>query len=166
MLDQLAAVHMKGVFFLTQSLLPLIADGGRIVNLSSELTRFSFPGYAAYVMMKGGVEVFTRYLAKELGPRKTLNDQREYQSRNRGCSVPVYRWDSRQRRTGLGLRRRVSARNRRLQVLLILGGTSATLSSFSPIIGCITGLFSPSLMTGGPELPPSLDDPSENTRLS
>lgn len=67
--DQLMAVHLKGVFFLTQSLLPLIADGGRIVNLSSGLTRFSLPGYAAYAMMKGGVEVFTRYLAKELGPR-------------------------------------------------------------------------------------------------
>lgn len=69
MFDQLMAVHLKGVFFLTQSLLPLIADGGRIVNLSSGLTRFSLPGYAAYAMMKGGVEVLTRYLAKELGPR-------------------------------------------------------------------------------------------------
>ncbi|MBX9749196.1 MAG: SDR family oxidoreductase [Roseococcus sp.] len=69
MFDQLMAVHLKGVFFLTQSLLPLIADGGRIVNLSSGLTRFSLPGYAAYAMMKGGIEVFTRYLAKELGPR-------------------------------------------------------------------------------------------------
>ncbi len=69
MFDQLMAVHLKGVFFLTQSLLPVIADGGRIVNLSSGLTRFSLPGYAAYAMMKGGIEVFTRYLAKELGPR-------------------------------------------------------------------------------------------------
>lgn len=69
MFDQLMAVHLKGVFFLTQALLPVIADGGRIVNLSSGLTRFSLPGYAAYAMMKGGVEVFTRYLAKELGPR-------------------------------------------------------------------------------------------------
>lgn len=67
--DQLMAVHLKGVFFLTQALLPLIADGGRIVNLSSGLTRFALPGYAAYAMMKGGIEVFTRYLAKELGPR-------------------------------------------------------------------------------------------------
>lgn len=67
--DKLMAVHLKGVFFLTQSLLPVIADGGRIVNLSSGLTRFSLPGYAAYAMMKGGIEVFTRYLAKELGPR-------------------------------------------------------------------------------------------------
>ncbi|ROZ74991.1 SDR family NAD(P)-dependent oxidoreductase [Ramlibacter sp. WS9] len=69
MFDQLMAVHLKGVFFLTQSLLPVIADGGRIVNLSSGLTRFSLPGYAAYAMMKGGIEVLTRYLAKELGPR-------------------------------------------------------------------------------------------------
>ncbi|MDV2453606.1 SDR family NAD(P)-dependent oxidoreductase [Xanthomonas hortorum] len=69
MFDQLMAVHLKGVFFLTQALLPVINDGGRIVNLSSGLTRFSLPGYAAYAMMKGGIEVFTRYLAKELGPR-------------------------------------------------------------------------------------------------
>lgn len=68
--DQLANVHLKGVFFLTQRLLPLIADGGRIVNLSSGLARFSLPGYAAYAMMKGGVEVLTRYLAKELGARR------------------------------------------------------------------------------------------------
>jgi len=67
--DTLMNVHLKGVFFLTQSLLPLIADGGRILNVSSGLTRFSLPGYAAYAMMKGGVEVLTRYLAKELGPR-------------------------------------------------------------------------------------------------
>ena len=62
-------VHLKGVFFLTQKLLPLIDDGGRIVNISSGLARFSLPGYAAYAAMKGGVEVLTRYLAKELGPR-------------------------------------------------------------------------------------------------
>lgn len=67
--DQLMGVHLKGVFFLTQALLPLIADGGRIVNVSSGLTRFALPGYSAYAAMKGGVEVFTRYLAKELGPR-------------------------------------------------------------------------------------------------
>jgi NAD(P)-dependent dehydrogenase (short-subunit alcohol dehydrogenase family) len=69
MFDQLMAVHLKGVFFLTQALLPLVADGGRIVNVSSGLTRFSLPGYAAYAMMTGGVEVFTRFLAKELGAR-------------------------------------------------------------------------------------------------
>lgn len=69
MFDQLMAVHLKGVFFLTQALLPAMVDGGRIVNVSSGLTRFSLPGYAAYAMMKGGIEVFTRYLAKELGAR-------------------------------------------------------------------------------------------------
>jgi NAD(P)-dependent dehydrogenase (short-subunit alcohol dehydrogenase family) len=67
--DQLVNVHFKGVFFLTQALLPLMADGGRIVNVSSGLTRFALPGYAAYAAMKGAVEVLTRYLAKELGPR-------------------------------------------------------------------------------------------------
>jgi NAD(P)-dependent dehydrogenase (short-subunit alcohol dehydrogenase family) len=67
--DQLLNIHFKGVFFLTQKLLPLIADGGRIVNLSSGLARFSFPGYAAYAAMKGAIEVLSRYQAKELGPR-------------------------------------------------------------------------------------------------
>ena len=69
MFDKLMNVHLKGVFFLTQAMLPLMADGGRIVNLSSGLTRFSFPGYAAYAVMKGGIEVLSRYLAKELGAR-------------------------------------------------------------------------------------------------
>lgn len=68
--DALVAVHLKGVFFLTQKLLPLIADGGRIINLSSGLARFSMAGTAAYAMMKGGIEVFTRSLAKELAPRR------------------------------------------------------------------------------------------------
>jgi NAD(P)-dependent dehydrogenase (short-subunit alcohol dehydrogenase family) len=67
--DSLMNIHFKGVFFLTQTLLPLIEDGGRIVNLSSGLTRFSLPGSSAYAAMKGAVEVLTRYLAKELGPR-------------------------------------------------------------------------------------------------
>ncbi len=67
--DALVNVHFKGVYFLTQALLPLMADGGRIVNLSSGLTRVSFPGYAAYAAVKGAVEVLTRYLAKELGAR-------------------------------------------------------------------------------------------------
>lgn len=67
--DRLVAVQLKGVFFLTQKLLPLISDGGRIVNLSSGLARFTRPGMGAYAMMKGGIEVFTRYLAQELGPR-------------------------------------------------------------------------------------------------
>jgi NAD(P)-dependent dehydrogenase (short-subunit alcohol dehydrogenase family) len=67
--DALMNVHLKGVFFLTQTLLPLIADGGRILNISSGLARFSFPGYAAYATMKGAIETLTRYLARELGPR-------------------------------------------------------------------------------------------------
>ena len=68
--DQLMNIHLKGTFFVTQKLLPLIADGGRIVNLSSGLARFSFPGYSAYAAMKGGIEVLSRYMAKELGPRR------------------------------------------------------------------------------------------------
>ncbi len=67
--DRLMNVHLKGVFFLTQRLLPLIVDGGRILNVSSGLARFSAPGYAAYGAMKGAIEVLNRYLAKELGPR-------------------------------------------------------------------------------------------------
>ena len=67
--DDMVNIHLKGVFFLTQKLLPLMADGGRIVNLSSGLTRFALPGYAAYAAMKGAVEVLTRYMAKELGAR-------------------------------------------------------------------------------------------------
>lgn len=67
--DQLVNVHLKSTFFLTQALLPVLEDGGRIVNLSSGLARFSLPGYAAYAAMKGGIEVLTRYMAKELGPR-------------------------------------------------------------------------------------------------
>jgi len=68
-LDEVYRIHFKGVFLLTQKLLGLIADGGRIVNLSSGLTRFSFPGSAADAAMKGAVEVLTRYLARELGAR-------------------------------------------------------------------------------------------------
>ncbi|MBT8769569.1 SDR family NAD(P)-dependent oxidoreductase [Metapseudomonas boanensis] len=67
--DQLVNVQLKGPFFLTQRLLPLIADGGRILNVSTGLTRFALPGYAAYAAMKGGIEVLTRYQAKELGAR-------------------------------------------------------------------------------------------------
>lgn len=67
--DRLVNVHFKGVFFLTQALLPLIADGGRIVNLSSGLTRISYPGYSAYAAAKGAVEVLSVYMAKELGGR-------------------------------------------------------------------------------------------------
>ena len=68
--DEMVRVHLKGVFFLTQALLPLIADGGRILNVSSGLTRFSLPGYAAYAAMKGACEVLTRYLALELASRR------------------------------------------------------------------------------------------------
>src|SRR3989344_1077590 len=67
--DQLVAIQFKGPFFLTQKLLPLIRDGGRILNISSGLARFSLPGYAAYAAMKGAMEVLTRYQAKELGAR-------------------------------------------------------------------------------------------------
>ncbi|OPA86534.1 3-oxoacyl-ACP reductase [Pseudomonas fluorescens] len=67
--DGLVNVHFKGVYFLTQALLPLIADGGRIVNLSSGLTRVSFPGYAAYAAVKAAVEVLSIYMAKEFGSR-------------------------------------------------------------------------------------------------
>jgi NAD(P)-dependent dehydrogenase (short-subunit alcohol dehydrogenase family) len=67
--DRLVDVHFKGVFFLTQTLLPILADGGRIVNLSSGLTRVSAPGWAAYSAVKGAVEVLSVYMAKELGSR-------------------------------------------------------------------------------------------------
>ena len=67
--DNLCNIHFKGVFFLTQKLLSLMNDGGRIVMISSGLARFAFPGSSAYASMKGAVEVLTRYLAKELGPR-------------------------------------------------------------------------------------------------
>jgi len=67
--DQIVNVHFKGVYFLTQKLLPLMNNGGRIVNISSGLARFSLPGTSAYGAAKGAVEVLTRYLAKELGPR-------------------------------------------------------------------------------------------------
>jgi NAD(P)-dependent dehydrogenase (short-subunit alcohol dehydrogenase family) len=69
-LDALYHVHFKGVFFLTQKLLPLINDGGRIVNFSSGLSRIIFPGSAGYGSMKGAIEVLTKYMAKELGPRR------------------------------------------------------------------------------------------------
>ncbi|RTL34449.1 MAG: SDR family oxidoreductase [Burkholderiales bacterium] len=67
--DHLVAVHLKGPFFLTQALLPLLADGARVLNISSGLARFTVPGYAAYAAMKGGIEVLTRYQAKELAVR-------------------------------------------------------------------------------------------------
>lgn len=72
--DQLMNIQLKGPFFLTQTLLPMIADGGRILNISSGLTRFVQPGYSTYAAMKGAMEVLTRYQAKELGSRNiTVN---------------------------------------------------------------------------------------------
>jgi NAD(P)-dependent dehydrogenase (short-subunit alcohol dehydrogenase family) len=68
--DEMVNIHLKSTFFLTQSLAPLLSDGGKILNVSSGLTRFTFPGYAAYATMKGGVEVLTHYMAKELGERR------------------------------------------------------------------------------------------------
>lgn len=67
--DLMYNIHFKGVFFLTQKMLPLMNDGGGIINISTGLARFSLPGRAAYASMKGGIETLTRYLAKELGPR-------------------------------------------------------------------------------------------------
>jgi len=67
--DKLVDVHFKGVFFLTQALLPVLADGGRIVNLSTGLTRVSYPGFGAYAAVKSAVEMLGVYLAKELGGR-------------------------------------------------------------------------------------------------
>jgi NAD(P)-dependent dehydrogenase (short-subunit alcohol dehydrogenase family) len=67
--DEMLNIHFKGVYFLTQKALPLLRDGGRIVNISSATTRSSFAGTSAYASMKGAVEVFTRYLALELGRR-------------------------------------------------------------------------------------------------
>ncbi|GHO49447.1 short-chain dehydrogenase [Ktedonospora formicarum] len=67
--DQLVNVHLKGTFFLSQTLLPLMVNGGRIINISSGLARFSFPGNSAYGAVKGAIEVLTRYMAVELGQR-------------------------------------------------------------------------------------------------
>lgn len=69
-LDDMVNIHFKGVFFLTQTLLPIMNDGGAILNLSSGLARFCYPGSSAYGSMKGAVDVLTRYLALELGPRR------------------------------------------------------------------------------------------------
>ncbi len=68
--DNLVNINFKGIFFLTQKVLPLMNDGGSIVNISSGTTRFSFPGYSVYASMKGALEVFTRYLGRELGERR------------------------------------------------------------------------------------------------
>lgn len=68
--DEMFRIHLKGPYLLTQALLPLMQDGGRILNVSSGLTRFSMTGKSAYAAMKGAMEVLTRYLALELGPRR------------------------------------------------------------------------------------------------
>ncbi|WP_269235740.1 SDR family NAD(P)-dependent oxidoreductase [Flavobacterium flavigenum] len=68
--DQLTNIHFKGPFFLTQKALSIMNDGGGIINISSGLARFSFPGYAAYASMKGAIETLTKYQAKELGERQ------------------------------------------------------------------------------------------------
>jgi NAD(P)-dependent dehydrogenase (short-subunit alcohol dehydrogenase family) len=67
--DRLFNIHFKGVYFLTQKAIPLLNDNGRVVNISSGLARFTLPGFSAYAAMKGAIETFTRYLAKELGGR-------------------------------------------------------------------------------------------------
>ena len=67
--DQMVNIHLKSTFFLSQRLLPIMVDGGRIVNVATGLTRFALPGFAAYSSMKGGIEVLTKYMAKELGAR-------------------------------------------------------------------------------------------------
>jgi NAD(P)-dependent dehydrogenase (short-subunit alcohol dehydrogenase family) len=69
-MDALYAVHFKGVLFLTQTLLPLMNDGGRIVNISSGLARTAMPGRIGYGPIKAAVEALTRYMALELGPRR------------------------------------------------------------------------------------------------
>lgn len=72
--DTLMNIHLKGTFFFIQTVLPILNDGGRILNISSGLSRFVMSGFAAYAMMKGGIEVLTRYLAFELGQRNiTVN---------------------------------------------------------------------------------------------
>ncbi|WP_303317457.1 SDR family oxidoreductase [Flavivirga abyssicola] len=72
--DEMLNIHFKGVYFLTQKGVPFINNKGGIINISSGLTRFSFPGFSAYACMKGAIEVFTRYLAKELGHRKITSN--------------------------------------------------------------------------------------------
>ncbi|MCD8539740.1 MAG: SDR family oxidoreductase [Leadbetterella sp.] len=69
-LDDTFNIHYKGVFFLTQKALPFLNDGGGIINISSGLARFALPNYSVYASMKGAIEVYTLYLAKELGTRK------------------------------------------------------------------------------------------------
>jgi NAD(P)-dependent dehydrogenase (short-subunit alcohol dehydrogenase family) len=67
--DEFLNVHFKGIYFLTQKLVPFMNEGGRIINISTGTTRFANPGYSVYASMKGAIEVLTKYLAKELGPK-------------------------------------------------------------------------------------------------
>jgi NAD(P)-dependent dehydrogenase (short-subunit alcohol dehydrogenase family) len=67
--DSMVNIHLKSAFFLTQKMLPIINDGGAIVNISTGLARFTLPGYDAYAVMKGGIETLTKYQAKALGAR-------------------------------------------------------------------------------------------------
>ncbi len=67
--DRFMNIHFKSVYFLTQKTLPMINDGGRIINISTGTTRFHSPGYSIYASMKGAIEVFTKYLAKDVGSR-------------------------------------------------------------------------------------------------
>jgi len=67
--DGIVATHFKALVFLTPTLLPLLNDGGRILNVSSGLTRCSLPGYGVYAAAKGAVEVLTRYQAREFAGR-------------------------------------------------------------------------------------------------
>ena len=69
-MDDIYNIHYKGVFFLTQKLLPHLNEGGGIVNISSGLTRITLPGSSVYGSLKAAVETYSRYLAKELGPKK------------------------------------------------------------------------------------------------
>lgn len=67
--DRVVLTNLRAPFFLTQQLLPVLADGSRVLNVSTGLARFTNPGYAAYAATKGAIEVLTRYQAKELAPR-------------------------------------------------------------------------------------------------
>lgn len=69
-LDDMVNIHFKGVFFLSQKMLPMMNDGGGIINISSGLARFALPGSSVYGSMKAGIEMLTKYMAKELGARK------------------------------------------------------------------------------------------------
>ena len=83
--NEMMNIHLKSVYFLTQKAIPYLNDGGRIVNISSGLARFSLPGMSAYAIMKGAIEVFTRYLAKELGEKNNGEYYCSWRHCNRVC---------------------------------------------------------------------------------